>query len=268
MAIDSFVETLDNVPEALQTEYKQVEGGYQLDVNPVNGLALENVEGLKSALGKERNNVSSLTKDLNKLKKEFDGVDPMELIGTKAQFEDLQKKYDELMAINPESKADEIAAQKVKDAIAKKQKEWEKKFNEDVGERDSRITGLTSQLQDLMIKSTAVKALAENGAGDSVDLLLPHVLKSTKLSEQDGKITVEVVDSEGNPRVRSDGRNMSIEDLMPEFKERWPNAFDATVKGGSGTPPNPRAARPSAKSEMTSKEKIKMGLEQMAAGRK
>ena len=91
--LDAFVESIESVDEALRGEYKQVEGGFQLDVKPTNGFALENVEGLKSALGKERNSVSSLTKEINKIKKEFDGIDPVELIGTKAQLDDLQKKY-------------------------------------------------------------------------------------------------------------------------------------------------------------------------------
>jgi hypothetical protein len=261
--LEAFVESLDNVPEAVQSEYKQVEGGYQLDVKEVKGYALENIEGLRSALGKERNSNSTLTKELNKIKKEFDGIDPMELVGVKAQLDDVQQKYDELLSIDPESKSDEIAAQKVKDKMTKAQKDWEKQYNKEVGTRDEKITTLTSQLQNLMIHSTAVKALAENGAGDSVDLLLPHVLKNTKLVENDGKMEVHVVDSEGNPRVRSDGRNMSIEDLMPEFKDKWPNAFNANVKSGGGTPPNPRPSSGSGNNEMTANDRILAGLQNL-----
>lgn len=263
MALQAFVENLDNVAEEFKGEYREVEGGYQLDVAPVNGLVLENVEGLKSALGKERNNVSSLNKELNKVKKEFDGIDPMELIGAKAQLEDLQKKYDDLAAIDPTAEADKLADQKVKDTISKKQKEWEKQYNKEVGNRDERITGLTSQLHEIMVQSVAVQALAENGAGDSVDLLLPHVLKNVKLTENEGKAEVQVIDTEGNPRVRSDGRNMSITDLMPEFKEKWPNAFSANAKSGGGTPPNPKPSGGKRDGDMSSLDMINQGLQSL-----
>lgn len=261
MALDAFVENLDNVPEALRGEYKEIDGGYQLDVTTTNGFALENVEGLKSALGKERNNVSSLNKELNKIKKEFDGIDPVELIGTKAQLEDLQKKYDELSAIDPAKEADALADKKAADLLAKKQKEWEKQYNKEIGSRDERLNGLTSQLHEVMVKSVAVQALAENGAGDSVDLLLPHVLKNVKLSENEGKVEVHVIDSEGNPRVKGDGKNMTITDLMPEFKEKWPNAFNAKVKPGGGTPSNPKGTGGPKGGDMSSLDMINQGLE-------
>ena len=105
---------------------------------------------------------------------------------------------------------------------------------------------------------------AENGAGDSVDLLLPHVLRNAKLAESNGKMEVQVVDSEGNPRVRGDGKNMTIEDLMPEFKDKWPNAFNATVKGGGGTPPNPKPTNNNNKAiEKTGVDKINAGLSKL-----
>ena len=264
MALDAFVENLENVPEALHGEYKEVEGGYQLDVAAVNGFALENVEGLKGALGKERNNVSSLNKELNKLKKEFDGVDPTELIGVKAQLEDLQKQYDELSSIDPAKEADKLADEKVKTTLTKKQKEWQKEYEKEVGSRDERINGLTSQLHKVMVESVAVQALAENGAGDSVDLLLPHVLKNVKLSEEDGKVSVNVIDSEGNPRVKGDGNNMTITDLMPEFKEKWPNAFSAKVKSGGGTPPSPKGSVAKSEGDMNSFDMISQGLQELS----
>jgi len=273
--LDAFVKDIESVDESHRDLYKQTDNGYVVDIKPVEfteevdgkekryNFALEDIHGLSSSLGKERNNRDSLEKELKKIKKEFDGVDPMELIGTKAQLEDLQKKYDELSSIDPAKEADSLAEKKVQEELAKKQKAWQKEYDKEVSSREERISGLTLQLHDLMVRSAAVKALAENGAGDNVDLLLPHILKSAKLNENEGKMEVNVVDGEGNPRFKADGSLMNINDLMPEFKEKWPNAFTADVQGGGGTPPSNKKPAPMKQEQKTGVDKINAGLNRL-----
>ena len=266
MALAAQLDNLDGVAEALHGEYVEVDGVFRLDVTPVNGLALEDVGGLKSALSKERTSRTAIERDYNKVKKEFDGIDPSELIGVKAQYDDTLTKYEALLAIDPASEADKLADQKVKEKMTKAQKDWKKLHDEEVGGRDTKIGGLTNQLKDLLINSTAVKALSEAGGAKNIDLLTPHVLSSTKLvDEADGSYSVQVVDKEGNARVRSDGGNMTIADLMPEFQEKWPTAFVVDVKPGGGAKPTGKPAKPT-EGEKTSKDKIREGLAARKAG--
>src|SRR4051794_27617528 len=51
MALKAIVETIDSVPEAVRGLYKEAEGKFILDVESVEGYALEDVSGLKSTLG-------------------------------------------------------------------------------------------------------------------------------------------------------------------------------------------------------------------------
>ena len=56
---------------------------------------------------------------------------------------------------------------------------------------------------------------------------------------------------------------MGIEDLMPEFKEKWPNAFNANVKPGGGTPPNGRPTKQAPQGDLSPKDMIMQGIEQL-----
>ena len=264
MALKAFVESIDSIDESLRGEYDEVEGGFRLSVEEVKGYALENVEGLRSALGKERTAVKDLTKKVSRFEKEFEGIDLDDLKGAKTSLAEIQEKYEQLAAIDPAKESDKLADEKVKDKLARKQAEWKKQFDVEVGTRDDKLKSLNSQLHELMVNSQAVKVLAENGAAESVDLLLPHVLKNVRLSTEGGKAVVEVVDSEGNPRVRSDGRNMELVDLVPELKTKWPNAFTADVRSGSGIRPDGQARRVVQTPVMSANEKIVTGLSKLA----
>jgi hypothetical protein len=264
MPIKTFVEDVTTLDESLQSFYKPLDSGegYVLDAEPVNGFSVENVDNLKLTLGKERTQRKEFEKKATKLEKQFEGIDLDEL-------NEIKSKYEKLAELDPETEAAKIAEERIKQAedkvnakITKKQQEWEKLHKQEVGSRDEKLNSLTSQLKELMIHSAAVEALSQAGAAKNIELLMPHVLSNTRLTDsEDGRLTVEVVDSEGYPRVRSDGHNMSIEDLMPEMATKWPHAFDVSVKSGGGTRDNgkPVTGRQSSEGK-TSVDMIKEGL--------
>jgi hypothetical protein len=81
-------------------------------------------------------------------------------------------------------------------------------------------------------------ALAE--AKGAVDLLLPHVLASTRTVEKEpGRFEVEVIDKDGNVRIDGKGNNMDIKGLVAEMRqsEAFGRAFDGTGHSGSGKQP-------------------------------
>lgn len=219
MALDAIVESMDKVAEGLREHYKEVEGGgsFVLDVIAVKGTELADTQGLKKALERERSNVKSAQTKL----KTFDGIDPKEA-------REALGKMDEMADWDPDKKLEE--------AVQAREKQLVKRHEDEKKTLNSRVENLREQLSDNLIKATATKAIAE--AKGSVELLLPHVMRQTKMREtDDGKLIAEVVDEAGHQRVGdSTGNPMTIPQLVDELKKdsTFSRAFDATGASGSG----------------------------------
>ncbi|WP_156137627.1 hypothetical protein [Methyloceanibacter caenitepidi] len=226
MALKAVIEKLEDVSEGLREEYRPgtadegKEGKFVLNVESVEGYALEDVNGLKTALGKERTQREKLERDVVK----FKDLDPDK---ARAALEELE----ELKKIDPNKEADKIANSKFEAAKA----QLLEKHNGEIASRDERIGHLAGTVQQLLVDQVATAALAE--AKGAVDLLLPHVQRHTRVKETDGKFVVEVVDGEGNARIAdSKGTPMGIKDLISEMKasDTFGRAFDASGQSGSG----------------------------------
>jgi hypothetical protein len=224
MPLKAIVETIDEVPETQRDLYAEADGKFVLQVEPVNGYALENVAGLKTTLGKEMTQRKALEKTVLK----FKDIDP-----DKAR--EALVKLEELGNLDPAKEADRIVSERM--AAAKQQ--LLDKHTGDLKERDGKIGHLTKTVENLLIDNAATAALAE--AKGSVDLLLPHVQRHTRVREMDGRYVVEVVDKDGNARIgNSNGDPMTIKDLVQEMRqsETFGRAFEGTGNTGSGTRPN------------------------------
>jgi hypothetical protein len=226
MALKAILEKLEDAPEAVRDQYRAgtkeegAEGKFVLSVEGVGGFALENVDGLKSALSKERTAVGSLTKTLEKFK-DIDPDKAREALG----------KVDELSKIDPEKEADKIVSTRL-DALKGQLVE---KHNNELASRDQRINALTGTVDDLVRRQQATAAIAE--AKGSIELLLPHVLAQSRSVEKDGKWSVEVIDKDGNARIGdSAGAPMSLSGLVAEMRksETFSRAFDGDGHSGSG----------------------------------
>lgn len=221
--LKAVVETIDAVPEAARGFYQENEGKFVLQVEPVNGYALENVEGLKTTFSKEMTKRKELEKTLLK----FKDIDP-------ERARDALAKLEEMGNIDPTKEADKIVSERLEAA----KKQLLEKHNKDLEGRDGRIGQLTKTVESLLIDQAATAALAE--AKGSVELLLPHVQRHTRVRESDGKYFVEVVDKDGNARIgNSKGDPMTINDLVQEMRksEAFGRAFDGSGQSGGGKPP-------------------------------
>lgn len=210
----------EKLPEPVKTEYKkQDDGSYLLDVTSVNDYALENVKGLKSALGSERTAREKLENSV----KAFEGLD-----ATAAK--EALKKIKELGELPTEGK--------VKEQIESLKKQLEEKHKGELGVKDTSITTLTKQLEKLMIEASAIKAISEHKG--NIELLLPHVKSNVKMKQlQSGEFVVEVVDEKGQARISpATGQTgpMSIAELIAEMKTKntFAPAFEGTGASGSG----------------------------------
>lgn len=223
MALKAILESLDGIDDATKALYVEKDGKFLLDVEGVDGFALEDVNGLKTALGKERTTRENLEKQIVK----FKDIDPDR---ARAALEELE----ELKKLDPEKEADKIANAKVEAAKA----QLLEKHNGEITSRDERIGHLTKTVEGLLIDAAAMSALAE--AKGSVELLLPHVRSHTRVKEVDGKFAVEVVDKDGNAKIAdAKGTPMDIAGLVAEMKgsDAFGRAFEGSGQSGSGKQP-------------------------------
>lgn len=220
MALKAILESIDQAPEAFRSEYTEKDGKFLLNVEAVGGYALEDVSGLKSALGKERTTREGLERDVIKFK-DLDPDKARDALTRLAEFEKL----------DPTAEADKIANTKFE---AAKSQLLEKHQGEVKGLSDR--NGFLSGTIDGLVREQRATAAIANAKG-SVDLLLPHVLKNTRTVEKDGKFAVEVIDAAGNIRIADgQGNAMTIDDLVAEMRktETYARAFDGDGQTGSG----------------------------------
>jgi len=226
MALKAIIDSLDGLDEGLKSHYRAgtadegTEGKFVLAVDGVGGFALENVTGLKSALGAERTARERAEGQIAK----FKDLDP-----DKARR--ALEEVEQLKAIDPAKEADKLANTKFEAAKA----QLIEAHSAELQGREQRIGLLTKTVEELLIDAAATAALAE--AKGSVELLLPHVRKHTKVKEVDGRFTVEVIDGAGNARIAgSKGEPMDIKGLVAEMRQSdtFARAFDGEGHSGSG----------------------------------
>lgn len=213
-----------------------------LDVTPTSGFGLDNVEQLKSVLGTEKSR-----------------ADKAEL--TAAKFKDLPAdaasrltRLTELEKLDPNAEADKIANTKFEAAKSQLLEQFENE-KKPLVERSEK---LFSALDTAKRVQAATQAIVEEGGNP--DVLLPHVLGSTKFVEKDGDFSVQVVDDKGNTRIGdSSGGAMTLTQLVSEFKSKdaFAPLFAASGKSGGGTQKGTGSAPAGGKkkSEMSLNEK-------------
>ena len=255
MALDPILDSAESIPEGLTDHYSQRDDGkFVLNVNANSGMELSDTSALKSALSKER----SAAQDAAKRLKAFEGLDAQ-------AARDALSKVQEIAEFNPEQKVEEAIKAREKQIFAKHASEIDVVKNES--------NALRTQLSDTLVTSAAAKAIA-NSKG-SVDLLLPHVLRNTRMRQNDaGQFVVEVIDGDGNQRIGdAQGNPMTIPQLVDEMRasETFSRAFEASGAAGTGatgSSPSSTPARASGSKTISRSDfkSMNASLEQIASG--
>jgi hypothetical protein len=247
--LKAVVTDLNELDEGLRGYYAQKDGKFFLNVTPVDGFQLDNTQGLKTALGAERNNVSVLQAQL----KPYEGLDAaaartaMERLTAFGEITpDAAKTAVEtaarLQALDPAKEAETIANTKLetfKGQISAQYTVKEAEFTTKIKGLEQTNASLTGQLQNLMadgqIKTEVAKANPLDDARDAVELL---VSKFVRTSMKDGKVVVDVLDTNGNPRIKDvNGTPFTVADLVAEIRESRASLFKPDEKRGMGTNP-------------------------------
>jgi len=247
MALKAIISSLDEAGEQ-SSLYKQSEdGNYILDVVPVDGFSLENVHGLKSALGKERKRATDYEAKL----KQFDGLDINEALNALSEV-DKYKQFD------PSKEADKIASEKFKSL----ESQLKQKHDEDLSVLNERLGSVISNYEKITVEAEAAQAIAK--LGGNVKLLFPHVKSQVKTSlNDDGSVSYTVVDEYGNPRIGdSKGSAMTVEQLVAEMRssDEFAPAFKANNASGGGASRSASSAAYSGNGNYTPLQKIASGL--------
>ncbi|MCK4501080.1 hypothetical protein KAU11_11330 [Candidatus Babeliales bacterium] len=285
MPFEAFVETLDGLDETAQENYKEVEGGYAFQLNPVtfttevdgkpkNFLyAAEEINGLSSSLSKERIANKTNNTTIKAFEKKYNGVDLEALQGFQDKYNtvnealtELTSKYDTLSAFDTEAEAEVIAETKSKATIKRKQKEWQTQRDLEVLESAEALTGLQntnkvleSQLKGVLVTSKATDALIKAGVEENLELVLPQLMKQLKSEVTETGYSTSIVDAEGLPRIKVDGTNVTIDDAVVELQALWPSQFKIKAKPGGGKSPQGGAVQ-TPKIKLSADEKIAAGL--------
>jgi hypothetical protein len=254
--LKAVVTDINTVDEAHRAFYVEKNGKFLLNVTPAEGFELDNVSGLKTALGAERNNVAILKEQY----KPYEGLDPAAArtaIERIAAFGDITpdaaktalETAQRLTALDPAKEGERIAGEKLETLKGQLTAQWnlrETELTNQVKTANTTVESLTGQLQTLMadsqIKAEVAKSNPLDDARDAVELL---VSKFVKTSMKDGKVAVDVLDTNGNPRIKDvNGTPFTVADLVAEIREGRAALFKPEEKRGMGTNPSNHSAPP------------------------
>src|SRR5262245_7637775 len=140
MALKALLNSLDGLDDATKALYVEKDGKFVLDVESVDGFALEDVNGLKTALGKERTRADRA----EGLNVKFKDLDPDKARAALAELEELKK-------LDPSKEADKIANTKFEAAKA----QLLEKHTGEITSREERIGHLTRTVEGLLIDAAA-----------------------------------------------------------------------------------------------------------------
>jgi|DEB0MinimDraft_4_1074332.scaffolds.fasta_scaffold03342_3 uncharacterized phage infection (PIP) family protein YhgE len=251
-------ETTDEIPENLREYYAESDaGGYILSVSDESGYALENVQGLKSTLGKLKDRATKAEEGL----KQYSAIgrSPQELAEALQQLESLR-----------------ITQGEESEAISRMRAELDnvkRSARENIEQATAPIQSLADarmeQIKDLLIDSQLQNAIIE--AGGNPRLLMPILKNEVRArTDEDGKVIVEIVDADGTPRVKGkDLAPMGFSDLVAE-RRNDPDlavAFKANGHSGGGTTPDSTARQGGARREFTPEEVASMSLSEYRQAR-
>lgn len=247
------------VPKDFQGLYAEKDGSYALRTDdPAVGSAVSALTGLNKSLKiarAEAQGFKGKAVDLAVLS-EY-GETP------EAIAEGIQAKIDEIKKDSKTKGGEDLERR-----VSKIKEDLQSSHNSEKEGLVKRIEALTGQLHGHLVTSTATAALAEAGAID-VDLVLPHLANQVKVSEEDGKFLVNVVDGAGDPRYSGvTGAPMTIKELVAEMKgnKKYEPLFKSEAHSGGGARPTARPGMRDSGGEKTAKQKIAAGVARGGTG--
>lgn len=218
------------LPEAQRGFYKEQDGQWWLDVEPVGTIGLVDHGALKTALSKERASKETAEKAL----KRFEGMDP-------EKVRDMERRLAEFADSDPDKKLAAHKKQFEEQLTAKLKGEQDavfKKAREEGEALTKEREALTRQLDEALVGNALNKAItAHKGTVELLEFPLRQYVRMKRMD--DGKHVIRIVDADGQERLSpKPGRNdpMTVDELVEEFKGKsaYARAFEGSGASGSG----------------------------------
>lgn len=238
-------DTHAGLPDAIKAEYKP---GTEADTFILDAEGVEDVSGLKSALGKERANLGKATKFLKKL-----GITKVD---DETAYSTLEEALGEDTLEEALARAKGAAATATEADAAVKEA---RKLKGKVEEATETIQTQTAFIDSLVRENQLKDVIGDPKWGGNPLFLMPHLLKHTKTFLEDGEdgkkvYVARVIDPKNpnEPRLKG-SKEMTLDDLVGEFfsKPEFADAFAGTGVSGSGAKPSAPASGDSGSRKVT-----------------
>lgn len=219
MPLKAIVASLDEVPEPLREFYTARDGKYVLDAEGV-----EDVSGLKGALGKERETRATLERTLADLRKQLGDADPAKAREAMKTLQALEDKK-----LIEEGKVEELLAQRTQRMAA----DYETKLRETTEALSAREQQISELVIDNALRAVAAKVKVRDTA---VDDFLERGRKVYRL--KDGK----AVPMNGDEVIfgKKGNEPMPMDEWAGALVSHAPHLFEGST--GSGAVPGAGSA--------------------------
>ncbi len=211
------LKSIDDLPDALKELYApEADGTFVLQVEAVDGFALENVKGLRSALEKERSAAAELKATLSKL-------------GDRS-IDDVLKSHEQVLEWQKSGSPDDKARKEIesiKSQMATAHGKELASLKQELATAEAQLLGEigTSKLQQAIV--------ARKG---NVKLLMPVASPHLRVRKVDGKYVTEVIGGDGVVRIspKNPQAPMSPEEFVDELASDRDYAMCFEASGNSG----------------------------------
>lgn len=220
MALSAILSTLEGLTEEEQKHYTEKDGKYVLDVTAVDGFELADVRGLRNTVKTLRNEKDELEGNVSKFKN-LDPAEAREAISKVKKIEEGEYEFDKDEAFNKRLEAE--------------RNKMAEKHTEEINDLDKQNQSLRGQLRTIFVDNVAVEAITKKDPNANVRLLLPHIVKRMEAEEYEpAKFRTIVLDKDGHKDIDGQGQPVSVDNLVDEMVQEFPEAFSGPGSSGMG----------------------------------
>lgn len=231
MALKAFIKDLSEVEENQQALYKESDGGYVLEVDPVDGYDLQNVSALKNAMQKLKGDYEQAKTTL----KSFGELDPQDALKK-------LERYEKLKDLNPEKLKKELKIE-AQELVASEYKAKIEAANKKADSLKAAVRKAALQEVNAAIASTGANPVFLEG----------YLSKVADVEFNDDGYELVFKNKNGEKRFNIDDNGNSVpftaKDLVNELKkdETYGQIFPSDSNSGNGKTTNYRPSKPGIK---------------------
>ncbi|MFV5192801.1 hypothetical protein ACMXYY_11740 [Acinetobacter courvalinii] len=223
MSLPFIVDSLDQIKEEHRALYVEENGKFRLDLE-----GYEDPKGLKSALQSERDAAKTAQRELQRLQKQFEGIDPETVKKLFAQLD-----QDEEAKLIAEGKVNEVIQKRTE----KMREEHARLLNAETT-RANNAEAYANKFKQSVVQGQIVQAAVELEALPEATADIAFLAQSKFVLDEDGKAVA--VDESGEVVIGKDGKTpLSPKEWVESLREQkpyfWPKANGTGAPGSTNT---------------------------------